>query len=96
MAEFRNAEIVAESRLELNRKYGEYDGQTLNGVEVIALLREAALNRAECQIVVDSLTLDYTNYANFTFGALKNLVAADTLYLAQVSDECDEIKLIRV
>lgn len=76
MSETRQADIRMREQVIEARKYGEYNGQTLCGVEVIALIRENAVCRGECVIKVyrDArnllLNMGESNYAAFTYEAL--------------------------
>jgi hypothetical protein len=105
MAAIRHEDYRARQMVIEARRYGEYHGQELNGVEVIALVRENAVNRGECIIRVynrDGIRLfimDENNHALFTYEALTDRyspirIEPDARFLASVEDTHREIALL--
>lgn len=93
MAETRHDEIRDQYAVEFERQYGVYHESEISGIEVIALLRENALNKARCTIVIDEnaagnpMTQNMGNYSNFTFASLRTLIASDDRYHVTVNGD---------
>lgn len=92
MAEVRHEEIRGQYAVEFERKYGVYHESEISGVEVIALFRENAVNKSVCTIRLDknadgnAMEQNTENYQNFTFSALKTLIAENSIYHVTVDD----------
>jgi len=89
MAEVRNSEIIAAENIMTARTYLAYDNQKVQGIDVIALLRENA-KTGELQIYIDknangtSMTMSSTNYTNTTWNlsSLFQSIKSDDFYTA--------------
>lgn len=99
MVDTRHEEILGQYAVEFERVYGVYNECDISGVEAIALLRENALNKAECTITIDKnaagnpMEQNISNYQSFTLAALKTLIDADSFYYVTVDGY--NINLIR-
>ena len=90
MASVRNGELMAAENLRLARYYSGYDNQLVMGSDLIALLRENAVNGGTLDIFVErdshgvSMTMNAGNHNNTTW-RLSNLtrrIRADAVYRA--------------
>jgi hypothetical protein len=83
LASGENDEQIIVEKTVLGRKYLPYDGQTITGGEVIALLRENAVNEGSLTITVDknrnnmSMIQSSTNYADAGWGNRQLAIAID-------------------
>lgn len=90
MAEVRNGELLSSETLRLSRYYSAYDNQLIMGADVIALMRENAVNGGTLEIYVERdsygvpMTMNATNVTG-TSWRLSNLtqrIKADAVYRA--------------
>jgi hypothetical protein len=90
MASVRNGELLAAENLHLARKYSAYDNQLVLGSDVIALLRENAVDGRTLEIYVErdgmgvpmTMNAENSGDAVWRLSGLTQRIKADAVYLA--------------